>query len=106
MINYCLDIVWRAADEKWLQAACQNIINRSDSIALKLCNSVDLVQVCYIEQMMWNECSFFGGHFGGTDVEATIDLARVGRDDFTVETLRQDNAQATLSRRCGAEDDN
>jgi hypothetical protein len=50
--------------------------------------------------MVRDERSFFRRDLGRAGIQAAIDLARVGGDNFAMEMLRQGNTERTLAR-CG-----
>jgi len=45
------------------------------------------------------------GNLPAAQIQAAIDLARVGGDDFTIEAVRQANAQLALAGGIGSQDD-
>ena len=105
MIDDCLDIVWRTADEKWLIAARQDIINSCDGVSLELRDGIDFLRLSYVQEVVRYERSLFRCDFSCADIEAPVDLARVRGDDFPMKSLCQCDTQGALTGRGWAEDD-
>src|SRR5579859_1291605 len=62
------------------------------------------VRVKHIDQVMRNSCAFADSWFGGTNVEAAIQLRRIAGDNLSAEFLRECNSKRRLSG-CGGTDD-
>src|SRR3954452_4597267 len=97
VINDRLDIVWRASHKKWQIATRQNSINCLNRITLKLRDGIHFPWMYYIQQMMGHKRPLGRSHFGSANIQTTIDLPGVSRNNLSSPPLRQSNTQRTLS---------
>ena len=98
MIYDGLNIVRRAADQQGQVLPREDVIDGGDGLLLEARNGIDFGRVGDIQQMVRHERLFFGGDFGRADVQAAIDLARIGGHYLAVKTLRKRDTEIALAR--------
>ena len=100
-----LDVEAGAADDDRKRSARLDVDDRGAGHACEAVGVEDLVGVNYVNQMVGCAFSFGECWFGGADIEAAVDLAGVGGDDFDGGVLGQVQGEAGLAGGGGAGDD-
>src|SRR5215217_917487 len=102
-----VDIERRAADQDWEPAPVHNCRNGFQRQILIASEAHVAVRRQDVDEVMRNAPSLVAARFGDPDVEPSIEVARIGVDDFTSEFLGEGNAECGLadSGRTGNHDD-
>ena len=100
-----LDVEAGAADDDRKRSARLDVDDRGAGHACEAVGVEDLVRVNYVNQMVGCAFSFGECWLGGADVEAAVDLAGVGGDDFDGGVLGQVQGEAGFAGGGGAGDD-
>ena len=100
-----LDVEAGAADDDGARSARLDVDDRGAGHACEAVGVEDLVWVNYVNQMVGCAFSFGECWLGGADVEAAVDLAGVGGDDFDRRVFGQLKCKAGFAGGGGAGDD-
>src|SRR5579883_2039674 len=79
-------------------AACKNSVNGLDGLVLETRDGVDLAGIGHIEQVVRHQRALLGRDLRRADIQAAIDLARIGGDDLAAKLLGESDAQRALPR--------
>src|SRR3989442_1414551 len=85
---------------------CQNSINSCNCLPLKLCYRIHLTYIRHIQEVMRYQCLFLSRHLCRPNIQPTVHLPRIRRNNLPTKTLRQTDTQGTLSRSCRTQDNN
>src|SRR5258708_28817202 len=106
VVYYRLNIMGGATYQQGLAPTCQDGVDRRDGLLLKLGDGIDLLHICYIQEMVGHQGLFLRCDLGRADIQAAIHLARIGGDNFSIKALRQGDAQRAFARGGWTKDDN
>jgi hypothetical protein len=94
-----MDVLPRPANEKWQFAAGVDSSNGFRSGLLKYGQAAGLVRVDHVDQVVGDAVALLLGRLGCADVHASIEEARIRRDDFTVQLFSKPDGNLGLTDR-------
>jgi len=78
--------------------------NRFSCRLLELGQRPGVIRVSNVDQVVGDARTFFGRGFGGANVHATVEEARVGADDFSIPALGYLNGDLSFANGSRADD--
>lgn len=101
-----LDVETGASHDEYISTSSLNLRDGLFRTVAELSNIEALVWCHDVDQVVWHACPLFECGLGASDIQATIDLARIGVDDFRTETIGKLDSQFCLSRTGRADQSN
>ncbi len=97
MIDDGLNIMGRAAHEQGLAPSRANILNGRERLLLKTRDGINLSRLDHVQQMVWDQSLLLRRDLGRANIQPTIDLARISRNNLPPKFPRQRNPQRAFA---------